>query len=298
METSDLQFFLAVARAKSMSRASEELLTVQSNISSRIRALENEVGVPLFLRHARGVSLTSAGEKFLPYAERVGRLMQEGIDLIGDIDDPSGRLAIGSMETTAGWRLPELLAAFTSDCPRVDLVLETGPTAALVQGTLDSRLHGAFVAGPVAHPDLREETVFVEELVLVSSRNTPDLERALTSANPKALVFRSGCNYRRKLLALLASRNKTEPAALDYGSLEGILGCVAAGMGVTILPRGVVSQWAADHRIAVHTLPEELSHAETTFVWRTENQDTPAMSRFLAEMRKSSNFPQAQTIIG
>ena len=287
METTDLQYFLAVARAKGMTRASEELHTVQSNISSRIRALENEVGVPLFLRHARGVTLTSAGEKFLPYAERVVQLMREGIDLIGDLDDPRGRLAIGSMETTAGWRLPGLLAAYTFDCPQVDLLLETGPTDDLVQGVIDHRLDGAFVSGPVAHPELQEDIVFTEELVVVTSRHESNLESVLVSGQ-KVLVFRSGCSYRGRLLTLMGSRGINAPAVMEFGTLEGILGCVAAGMGVTLLPRSVVSGWASHNQVLMHPLAEDLALAQTAFVRRADATASPAMARFLKQLEVTS----------
>ncbi|MDQ0689075.1 LysR family transcriptional regulator [Arthrobacter sp. W4I7] len=287
METTDLQYFLAVARAKGMTRASEELRTVQSNISSRIRALENEVGVPLFLRHARGVTLTSAGEKFLPYAERVVQLMREGIDLIGDVEDPRGRLAIGAMETTAGWRLPGLLAAYTFDCPQVDLLLETGPTDDLVQGVLDHRLDGAFVAGPVGHPELQEAVVFTEELVLVTSRHEISPESALVSGQ-KVLVFRSGCSYRGRLLTLMGSQGVNAPAVMEFGTLEGILGCVAAGMGITLLPRKVVSGWASRDQVAMHPLDEGIARSQTAFIRRTDATLSPAMARFLEQVEATS----------
>lgn len=288
METTDLQYFLAVARAKGMTRASEELRTVQSNISSRIRALENEVGVPLFLRHARGVTLTSAGEKFLPYAKRVVQLMREGIDLIGDVEDPRGRLAVGAMETTAGWRLPGLLAAYTFDCPQVDLLLETGPTDDLVQGVLDHRLDGAFVAGPVGHPELQEAVVFTEELVLVTSRGESSSESALVSGQ-KVLVFRSGCSYRGRLLTLMGSHGVNAPAVMEFGTLEGILGCVAAGMGITLLPRKVVSGWASRDQISMHPLDEDIARSQTAFIRRTDATLSPAMARFLKQIEETSH---------
>src|SRR5262249_62389748 len=70
MDAADLKFFEAVARLGGMSRAAAELNTVQSNVTARIRVLEDELGTPLFHRHARGVSLTDAGRRLLPYARR------------------------------------------------------------------------------------------------------------------------------------------------------------------------------------------------------------------------------------
>lgn len=285
MEISDLTFFLAVVRAKGITRASEDLHTVQSNVSARIRSLENEVGVALFRRHARGVALTSAGEKFLPYAERVVQLIDEGVQLLGDIEDPAGRLAVGAMETTAGWRLPSILALFTDDCPRVDIFLETGPTDVLVQAVLDRKLDCAFVSGPVEHIELLEKTVFVEELVFVSSLRNSHLDQLVSvSSVERILVFRSGCSYRAKLLSLLNSNGITNPTILEFGTLEGILGCVAAGMGVTLLPRGVVEASALANQVLIQDLPPDLARVETSFVRRADTMTSPAMTRFIAQL--------------
>ena len=180
MDIGDLNFFLAVARAGGISRASKELLTVQSNISSRIRALEDELGVELFRRDARGVTLTNSGERLLPYAEQITQLVREVRQVVSDDRDPGGRLAIGSMETTAGSRLPGVLAAFGEECPRVDFTLVTDTTDALTTQVIEHRLDGAFVCGPVRHPDLVSEQVFIEQLVLVSGVRVADLDSVMT----------------------------------------------------------------------------------------------------------------------
>ena len=74
MELSDLKTFAAVARAGGITRAAEELNTVQSNVTQRIKALEAEIGTPLFERHSRGMALTGAGKRLLPYAHRMTAL--------------------------------------------------------------------------------------------------------------------------------------------------------------------------------------------------------------------------------
>lgn len=140
MELSDITHFLAVAEAGGISHASKRLHTVQSNVSTHIKALEDELGVELFRRHARGMALTNAGEAFLPYAERITALLREATQVVGDEAEPTGTLAIGSMETTAGLRLPGVLAAFAAACPRVDFTLATGTTAELIDMVTDRRL--------------------------------------------------------------------------------------------------------------------------------------------------------------
>src|SRR3954469_6319170 len=112
MELSDLVTFASVARTGGVTRAAEELNTVQSNITQRIKALEAEIGTALFERHSRGMKLTGAGRRLLPYAQRLAALSREAVLAARDEGEPKGPLAIGSMETTAAVRLPALLADF------------------------------------------------------------------------------------------------------------------------------------------------------------------------------------------
>src|SRR6201993_1209226 len=106
MELSDLQTFAAVARNGGITRAAEELNTVQSNVTQRVKALETEIGTPLFERHSRGMTLTGAGRRLLPYAQRMATLSREAVLAARDDGEPKGPLAIGSLETTAGGGLP------------------------------------------------------------------------------------------------------------------------------------------------------------------------------------------------
>ncbi|MGK9221176.1 MULTISPECIES: LysR family transcriptional regulator [unclassified Microbacterium] len=297
MDVNELDLFIAVAESGSVSGAAERLHTVQSNVSARLRALETRVGAQLAHRHARGITLTSAGELFLPYARRIVHLMQEGISVLADVDDPTGPLALGAMETTAGWRLPQLLSRFTEQCPNVDVSLRTGTTDELIRDVTDHRLQGAFVSGPVAADDLEQRTVFIEDLVLVTARRVDDAAASLLAhvadlslpmigavSLPRLLVFRQGCSYRNKLIQLTGATTQARLPVVEFGSLEGILGCVAAGMGVTLLPAAVVQHSAMRNDLRLHTLPAPLSRAETVFIRRADSPLGPAMHRFIEEL--------------
>ena len=280
MEVTDITFFLAVAEAGGISHASKKLHTVQSNISTRIKSLEDELGVELFRRHARGVTLTNAGQAFLPFAERMTALMREAAQVVGNEAEPTGTLAIGAMETTAGLRLPDILAAYATHCPRVDFTLATATTAELTEMVLDHRLDGAFVCGPVDHEELTEDLVFVEELVLVTGQRHADLTTVFDTPQ-RMLVLRTGCAYRARLEQMFADHDITHPQILEFGSLEGILGCVAAGMGATLLPVGVVTASPSAARLRIHHLPAIQARAETMFIRRADSASSPAMSQFM-----------------
>ena len=240
MDSADLRVFEAVARTGGIGRAAQELHTVQSNVTTRVRLLEQDLGTPLFVRHSRGVSLTPAGRRLLPYAERVRDLLAQAHRAVADDGTPQGPLLLGSLETAAALRLPRILADFAQAHPAVDLSLTTGTTAELVDHVLQSRLDGALVVGPVHHPELTETVVFHEEMVLVTPRDITGWDDLPRRPGLKIVVFRAGCSYRAQLESILAERGVVGVRRIEFGTLEGILGCVAAGIGVTLLPRGVV----------------------------------------------------------
>jgi LysR family transcriptional regulator, cell division regulator len=127
VDTGDLKIFEAVARLGGMNRAAAELNTVQSNVTARIKALEADLGCVLFERHARGVSLTAAGQRLLPYADSAARLLADARRAVRDDGVPRGLLTIGSLETTAALRLTPLLAGYAAEYPEVDLVCARAP---------------------------------------------------------------------------------------------------------------------------------------------------------------------------
>jgi DNA-binding transcriptional LysR family regulator len=281
VDAGDLRIFEAVARLGGMNRAAAELHTVQSNVTARIRALEDELGTPLFARHSRGVTLTAAGERLLPYAARMRHLLEDARRVVEDDGTPRGVLTIGTLETTVAMRLSPLLSAYVGKHPQVDLVLRTGTTSELVEGVLTRRLEGAFVCGPVDHQELQSEVVFREDLVLLAARSESRLEDLLGATDLKIIVLRAGCSYRQRLEAILASRGVVGVRVLEFGTLEAILGCVAAGLGITLLPRSIVGASQHGDGLAIHELPASEARVETLFVRRRDAFVSSALAAFL-----------------
>lgn len=285
MEYADLRVLEAVARHGSMNRAAAELHTVQSNVTARIQSLEAQVGLPLFERNSRGVVLTAAGERLLPYAARLAALLREAQDAASDDGMPSGSLRIGSLETTAALRLPPILSAYTQSYPRVRLMVTTGTSGGLVADVLAHRLDGALVAGPIQDPDLTEDIIFREELMLVTPPNLTQLRDLERQRDLKTIVFRHGCSYRQRLDNLLARRGIQTAQPLEFGSLEAIIGCVAAGVGVTLLPRAVIASAWREGRVAAHELPPDQARADTVFIRHGRKYQTSALAAFLSIAR-------------
>jgi DNA-binding transcriptional LysR family regulator len=290
MDATDLKVFEAVARHGSMNRAAAELNTVQSNVTARVRALELELGILLFQRHARGVKVTPAGRRMLPFSARISKLLNDAKSAARDDGVPSGVLEVGTLETTAALRLPSVLASFTKAYPKVRPVVTTGTTCSLIEDVVECRLEGAFVAGPVDHPDLLQEGLFREELVLVTPRSVRGIEDLSSINELKTIVFRVGCSYRTKLENLLNKVGILVAQPLEFGSIEAILGCVAAGVGITLLPKGVVVQAWRDGQVAVHELEPEFAEVETVFIRRTDAYVSSALSAFLQTVRPATEL--------
>lgn len=285
MDVVDLRTLMAVAEHGGVTLAARELNTVQSNVTTRIRQLEMSLGVDLFERHSRGMRLTRAGQRLLPYAKRIQVLMRQARAAARGEAPNEGPLRIGSMETTAAIRLPVVLARMRREHPTVSLALETGPTAQLLQALHDHRLDVVLVCGPLDHPSLLARVVFKERLVLVAPLAC-DTELAVArhlQDGGAALMFKEGCSYRQRFKEWLTHRGWTACATLEMGTLEGILGCVAAGVGVAMLPHAVIEASPLAPTVRVHELDDDrLANVQTLCVTlRTDTGPEPLLQHFI-----------------
>lgn len=286
MEMRQLKIFCAVAEHGSFTAAAEKIHTVQSNVTMRVKELETELSQQLFIRQKSGVVLTAAGQTFLGYARRILQLTDESRNALLDSATPSGHLRLGSMETTAAIRLPQVLTKYREKHPQVQLSLLTGTTVELIKAIESYRLDGAFVGGFHANIELSQEEVFEEELVLVSSGEFESLA-ALTRVMPQqtVLVFRTGCFYRSTLEHWFYQVGLVPNQIMELGTLDGILSCVAAGMGITLLPRIVAENYGSRQAIRCHALPPEVANVKTVFIHRNDTLITPALAAFIGLAR-------------
>jgi DNA-binding transcriptional LysR family regulator len=178
-----------------------------------------------------------------------------------------------------------VLSAYAAAWPEVDLVLTTGTTCELIDAVLGHRLEGAYVCGPVDHPELEEQTVFREQLVVVTSPAVRTLDQLRTQERLKIVVLRAGCSYRQRLESVLAARGIVGVRLLEFGTLDSIIACVGAGIGVTLLPRIVVEGAARGGRVVLHPLSAAEAEVDTVFIRRHEGYVSSALAAFLATMR-------------
>jgi LysR family transcriptional regulator, cell division regulator len=289
MDVDDLRIVTAVARHGSMNRAAADLHMVQSAVTARIRLLEEELGVRLFVRHSRGVRLSDAGTRLLSYSDRIHTLFSEAITAVKEDGIPKGSLKIGSTEPTVSMRLPQIVAEYAKNYPNVALTVTTGNTPELIDQVVQQNLDGAFVAAPVNHPDLSQESIFQEELVLVSHSAIKNIDMLSRAEDVKAIVLDYGCSYRDVLSGVLMARGISH-RILSVASFDAIRSCVQSGVGVTVLPKEFFSSIWQDESVIAHELPEFASPFETVFIRRLDGERLSAMNEFLEKSRAFSNL--------
>ena len=169
MDLQVLRFFVTVAQEGGFTAASEKLHYAQSNLSTRIRQMEEELGETLFYRNKRGVTLTAKGELFYEYANRILNMSEEAMTAMRDMDHARGSLMIGSIEATALGDLPSLFAEYHRDYPDVKLSLTTDMNDVFVDKVLNREIDGAFVAESPERKELNELFIRKDKLVFVTS---------------------------------------------------------------------------------------------------------------------------------
>lgn len=266
LDLETLHIFRCVVAEGGVVRAAQRLNRVQSNVTTRIRQLEERLGVGLFRREGRGLRLTAEGHKLLAYAEQLLRLAEEATQAMrGGM--PLGRFRLGSLESAAGVRLPPVLVAYHERFPQVEVELATGPTAMLIARVQKYELDAAFVSEPFSAPGLECVPVFAEELVLAAPCGMGRAE-AINHARRTIIVFAQGCSYRRRLEEWLASEAVRPARVLEYASYQAMVACVAAGAGVAIIPLSVVTGLSAQGQVSLHDLPAPFAANRTHLVWR------------------------------
>lgn len=266
MELSDLRIFRAVVEEGGVTRAAERLHRAQSNVTTRIRQLEQSLGVDLFIREGKRMHLAPAGQVLKGYADRMLALAAEAEDAVLD-SRPRGTLRLGAMESAAAVRLPPVLTEYHHRHPAVTLELRTGNPEQLAAALLAGELDAAFVTKPMAKGPFESAPAFVEELVIAAPAGHAPLD-APADGTQTMIAFETGCPHRRWLEGWYRSRDDRPDRVIELGSYHAMLGCVVAGMGIALLPKSVLSTFPESRRLSVHPLPDGQDRLATVLIWR------------------------------
>ncbi len=267
MEVSDLRTFMAVMETGSISRAAKNLHRVPSGVTARIMQMEEDLGIPLFLREKKRLLPTARGQTLYTYARRITTLMDEA-ELCVKGMEPGGRLRIGALESAAAARLPEVLARLHAEYPNMELELVMGTSSSLYGDILENRLDAVFVVDAPSDERLERVEAFNEQLVLIATREHPPIHTPDDIGRKAVLAFQGGCAYRNRLVNWFRAHGWEPQHIVELASYHAIVGGVIAGMGVGMVPASVLELCRTNGMLSVHALEHHLCNAVTELVWR------------------------------
>ena len=266
IDLESLKIFRTVVDEGGIVRAAAKLNRVQSNVTTRIRQLEQHLGTRLFRREGRSIRLSTEGRTLLVYADRLLRLADETVSQMRT-GKPKGVFRLGSLESTAGTRLAPILSRYHALYPDVVVELATGTAGALVTRVTNFELEAAFVSEPFTAPGLETRPVFEERLVLVTSRATAKVSSPADLGRSTLIAFTQGCSYRKRIEEWLGSANVMPERVLEFASYQAMIACVAAGTGFAVVPKSLLEALRATRSIRQHPLPRRFSHNRTYLIW-------------------------------
>jgi DNA-binding transcriptional LysR family regulator len=278
MELRHLTYFVAVAERLNFSRAAEELHVAQPAISQQIRALEQELGMQLFDRVGKRVSLTEAGQALLPHARQILAAVEVAQDEVRERGDLlRGTASLGAPPTVSTRLLPDVLTRFKRQYPGLEVTLREAGTESLLQLVEAGKLDLAIVADDVLPPVVEGQPFLEESYVLaVSAQHPLSRRRTVLMAELSSeafILFPEG--YRLREVTLTACRQAGfEPkVALDGGGIQSALEFVAAGLGVAIMPQLALGRSKTIR--ALRVVDQELRRS-LGLVWRKGHYLSPA----------------------
>lgn len=289
MEFKTLQTFMAVADAPGFTRAAELLGYAQSSVTAQIKALEAELGVPLFERLGKRVVLTEQGQRLRGYATRLLQLEAEARQAVAATTEPSGTLYVGAPESQCTYRLPPLLTRFRERYPRVKLVFQPGSCANLRRLVVEGKLDVAIVMDPDVSPQgVNLHTIAQDPILVLARPDHPLASRPHVApvdlADETVLHTEADCSYRQRFDRLLAEHGVRPEVALEFASLEAIKVAAMAGLGLAVLPELAVQAEVAQGKLAVLPLAPRFA-VKTQAVWHKDKWLSPALSAFLDLLR-------------
>ncbi|WP_069169625.1 LysR family transcriptional regulator [Streptomyces griseus] len=258
MELRQLEHFVAVAGERHFTRAAERLAVSQSGLSASVRALEHELGTPLFSRTTRTVRLTEAGQALLVEAERTlagARAARDAVDAVRGL--LRGTLTLGVEQCVAGVSPARLLAAFHRKHPHMEIRLRQEGTSSLLEGVAGGRLDLAFAA-TVSPPEWRGELLPLarEEMVVLCgpdhrmAREGPRVAWAALRGEP-FIDFHPDWGPRRAADEACAAAGVRRTVALEVNDVHSLLELVHEGLGIAVVPRHFTRKPEAAGLVAV-----------------------------------------------
>ncbi|MGG4268583.1 LysR family transcriptional regulator [Peribacillus simplex] len=289
MDIKQLITFKTAAENLNFTRTARILNFAQSSVTAQIKALEVEIGKPLFERLGKRLILTEAGHQFKQYADKMIRLSEKAIMAVNGEEELTGTLTIGAQESQCTYRLPPILKEFKAEFPNVKLVFKPAHSDEKVRTQINEGLLDVAFIMDVSKSEgsLRIEQLIQEELKMVASPNHPKSEFSPFDLRHETLLLtETGCSYRNIFEDSFNSVGVYPLDIIEFGNIEAIKQCVIAGLGVALLPEMVVKNDIKEGRMKELAWQATTSSLFTHIAWHKDKWMTPPLEAFINLTRK------------
>lgn len=292
MQLNQLRYMVCVAEERRFTRAAARLHVAQPSVSSAVAALEHELGAFLFHRDRAEVSLTGAGEVFLPWARQVLADCEAGTAAVRDLLGlRRGSLALGSTPSLTTNLLPPVLAAFHANHPGLDLTLHEAGSQDLVDRLEQGEMDLAVVILPVDRPWVETTELKQEELVLAVHRGHPlARRRSVRVADLEQIplvMFKDGYDLREATLDACRNAGFSPTLVMQGLEMDGALALSAAGVGAAVVPESVVYE---DGPLVAVRFRNGVLRRTIGLASRRDRPFSPAAHAFVGALREHLGF--------
>lgn len=266
MDIQALKAFKAVMDLGSVTAAADALNTVQPNISARIRKLEDELGITLFLRANRKVTPTDDATRLLDYANQI--LTLEGTAREELASTATGSIRLGCTDSQVASLLPNFITRYGEEFPDADIRVDSGVTEYLVDEVTGGRLDAAVVLDVPGSAGLLQKPLFPDHLAFVAPASVKHFDAALKM--PLMVLKQEGCGYRNYALDWYREQEIPPPKLMEISTLVGIAECVKTGICAAFLPQSILPALGLDKGVSVFPLSGAAAHIDLILVFRPE----------------------------
>lgn len=295
MNTDHLRLFLAIAKHRALSRAAAELELGQATVSERLKALEGEVGTPLFERRGRGVVLSAAGEAFKPYAERALDVLRQAADAAHTASRGHGGLVTIAVTVTSGaYLFAPALVAFQKQFPQVQVRVRSAHSWDAPGLILDGVAQLALISGTPTATAIESVATFTSPLTLAAGKAHPATKRGARYtlaqlAQEQLLVSYWGPGSELFLARVRAAGDNKTGLWLELSPVELVKGMLIAGTGISLLPEIAIRRELAAGELARVHLAEgngRLPKWEITLIRHSRRRADPAADALAQTLTK------------
>ncbi|MFA9373255.1 MAG: LysR family transcriptional regulator [Poseidonibacter sp.] len=274
MDSNLLKVFVSVANNNSISLGAQELGYAQSNVTSRIKQLEKNIGYSLFHRIPKGVKLTHEGEKLYPFAIEIVKKVEEAILQMKNVNHQT-ILRIGSTQSNAPIRLLPFVTKLNNDFPQMKIELFTNTTPLVISELLDYKIDIGFVSGNPNHKDIMVLQKFEEDIYLIESKEK-ESENCI-------LGYKESCAYYTFLASYFKNQGNITFKTTIFENYETILGCTKIGMGKSVVPKSIIDKFDYSNDLKMTKLNKKEYDLSTHLVCRKDY--IPMISEYLKTIK-------------